>query len=187
MRAEFHQRTERVLRLTKTDSMGRTPEQIEAMEQNELKPPKLSEATRAVHAICADEHREYPKALYRLALRKGVPAGDEVAPNFPMPYDLALQCGEADKGFRVINKTATSPGNVILRYAWVTRLVGEIKDDLSVDVAAARAEEAELRKKGWVSSPSEIKGLPTPSVEAPYDPLPDEVLEVKANGNGRGK
>jgi hypothetical protein len=176
MRAEFVRREERVLRVTKTDEMGRSPEQIEAMSLNEIKPPKLSESTRAVHAICAEEHGEFPKVMYRLALRKGVPAGDEAAPNYPMPYDLALQCGEADKGFRVINKTSTSPGNVILRYAWQTRLVGKINDDLSIDIEAARAEEADLRRKGWVDSPSKIKGLQTPPVEEPFDPLPEEAL-----------
>jgi hypothetical protein len=183
MRAEITERKERVLRIIKTDSMGRTPDQVEAMEINALKPLKLNEATKAVHAICAEEHSLYPKAMYRLALKNGKPAGDIANPDYPMPFDLALQCGLADLGFKVINKSATSPGNIIVRLPWITRTVGIVREDLTIDIEAARAEEADLRRKGWVDSPSKIKGLPTPPAEQPFDPLPEET----PNGNGKGK
>jgi len=174
MQAEYVERKDMVLRIKAKDSMGRTREQREAMEANEPKPPKLGEATRAVHTICAAEHTEYPKAMYRLALKNGLPAGDIASPEYPMPYDLALQCGLADQGFKRIGVTRDSPGNLIVRLPWITRLVGTVKEDLTIDVEAARAEEAELRKKGWVDSPSQIKGLPVPPAEQEFDALPDE-------------
>lgn len=180
MKAEVLETTQRVLRITKTDSMGRSRDVREAMEKNDPRPHKLGEGTLEVHAICASEHSEFPKAMYRLALRKGVPAGDEQFPSFPMPFDLAQQCGLSDLGFRIINKTASSPGNVVVRLPYITRLVGAVKDDLTIDVEAARAEEAQLRKLGWVDHPSKIKGLPVAPAEEPFDPLPDEQVEVKA-------
>jgi hypothetical protein len=181
MQAEFVERSERVLRIQKTDSMGRTKAQQEAMAANDPKPVKLGEGTLQVHAICADEHKEYPKVMYRLALRKGVPAGDEISPNYPWPHDLCLQLGITDLGFRVINKTSNSPGNVVVRHPWITRLVGTVKEDLTIDVEAAKAEEAKLRKDGWVDHPSKIKGLPATAEPEGYDPLPDE----KSNGHAR--
>src|SRR6266850_75101 len=183
MNAEFVERSEKVLRIQRVDSMGRTKKQREDMEANDPKPPKLGEGTLQVHQICADEHSQFPKCLYRLALKKGVPAGDEISPNYPWPYDLCLQLGITDLGFRVINKTSNSPGNVVVRHPWITKLVGVVKDDLTVDVEAAKAEEADLRKKGWVDHPSKIKGLP-PALTEPegYDPLPDE----KLNGHAKG-
>jgi hypothetical protein len=181
MRAEIVERKERVLRITKTDSMGRTKAQRDAMEANEVKPPKLGEGTQQVHAICAEEHSVYPKAMYRLALRDGKPAGDVANPDYPMPFDLAQQCGLTDSGFKVIGKNRDSVGNVVVRHAWITRLVGALKDDLSIDVELAKAEEADLRKKGWVDSPSKLKGLPVPPAEQDFDPIPDE----KTNGHAR--
>jgi hypothetical protein len=58
-----------------------------------------------------------------------------------------------------------------------------MRDDLTIDLEAARAEEKKLRALGWVSSPSEIKGLPTPPAEQEFDPLPED--EPKPNGNSR--
>lgn len=174
MKAEIVERAERVLRISKTDSMGRTREVREAMEKNDPRPPKLGEGTLQVHAICADEHKEYPKAMYRLALKNGKPAGDIANPDYPLPWDLALQLGLTESGFKVIGKNSNSPGNVVVRFPYITRLVGVVRDDLTVDVEAAKAEEAELRRDGWVDSPSKIKGLPTPPAEEPFDPLPGE-------------
>lgn len=173
MQAEYVERKDMILRITKKDSMGRTAKQRADMEQNDPKPPKLGDATLAVHAICAQEHSEFPKALYRLALRDGKPAGDIANPDYPLPFDLAAQLGLTDSGFKVIGKTRDSVGNVIVRHPWVTRLVGTVNEDLTIDVEAAKAEEARLRKLGWVDSPSKIKGLPTPPAEREFDPLPD--------------
>ena len=183
MKAEIVERTpERVLRIEKTDSMGRTKKQREDMEKNDPRPPRLGEGTLQVHAICADEHAQYPKAMYRLALKDGKPAGDLIYPDYPMPYDLALQLGLADMGKR-IGVTRDSPGNVILRHPWITKLIGVVRDDLTIDIATAKAEEQKLRAEGWVDHPSKIKGLPVPPAEQGFDPLPDE--EPKPNGNGR--
>src|SRR2546429_667587 len=113
--------------------MGRTREVRDAMEQNDPKPHKLGDATRAVHSIVAEEHAQYPRVMYRLALKNGLPAGDIANPDYPMPFDLAAQAGLADLGFKVINRTATSPGNVIVRLPYVTRLVGTVREDLTVD------------------------------------------------------
>jgi hypothetical protein len=183
MRAEIAERKELVLRIEKTDSMGRTRAQRLAMEKNDPRPINPGEAALQVAAICETEHREYPKAMYRLALRGGKPAGDIANPDYPLPFDLALQLGLADCGFKIIGKNHNSPGNVIVRHPWITRTVGTVRDDLSVDVEVAKVEEARLRKLGWVDSPSQIKGLPTPPAEQEYDPLPDE----KSNGNGHAK
>jgi hypothetical protein len=182
MQAEYVERKDIVLRLTKTDSMGRTPKQKADMEANDPKPLKLGEATQAVHAICAEEHKEYPKAMYRLALKNGKPAGDLASPDYPLPWDLAAQLGLTESGFKVIGKNRDSPGNVVVRHPYITKLVGTRRDDLTIDVEAARAEEADLRKKGWVDSPSKIKGLPTLPAEQDFDPLPDE----KSNGHAKG-
>jgi hypothetical protein len=183
MQAEYIERKDMILRIKQKDSMGRTREVREAMEKNDPKPVKLGEATRAVHAICEAEHVQYPKAMYRLALKDGKPAGDIASPDYPLPFDLAQQLSLTDLGFKVIGKNRDSVGNVIVRHPWVTKLVGTVREDLTIDVEAAKAEEAELRKKGWVDSPSKIKGLPTPPAEQDFDPLPDE--DVKPNGSGR--
>jgi hypothetical protein len=174
MKAEYVERKEMVLRIQKTDSMGRTRAQREAMEKNDPKPVKPGDAALQVHAICAEEHSEYPKCMYRLALRDGKPAGDIASPDYPLPFDLALQLGLTESGFKVIGKNHNSPGNVIVRHPWITRSVGTVRDDLSIDVEAAKAEEARLRKLGWVDSPSKIKGLPVPPAEQEFDALPDE-------------
>src|SRR5207253_6855261 len=104
-------------------------------------------------------------------------------PDYPMPFDLAQQLGLTELGFKVIGRNRDSAGNVVVRLPWVTRLVGELRDDLSIDIDGARAEEKKLLAQGWVSSPSEIKGLPTPPAEQDFDPLPED--EPKPNGNGR--
>jgi len=70
-------RDEQVMYVVETDSMGRTPEQIEAMEKNELRPHRLSKRDKAYAERVSKECASYPKVMYRLALRKGCPAGDE--------------------------------------------------------------------------------------------------------------
>jgi hypothetical protein len=182
MQAEYIESKELVLRIKKTDSMGRTKDVREAMEKNDPKPHKLNEATQAIHEIVGERCGQYPKAMYRLALRGGKPAGDLASPDYPLPADLARQCGLDNQGFKVIGATRDSPGNVIVRLPYITRVVGVMREDLTVDVEAAKAEEARLLKLGWVDSPSKIKGLPTPPAEQDFDPLPDE----KSNGHAKG-
>lgn len=184
MRAQIEERTERVLRIQKVDSMGRTRETREAMETNErhLRHWKIGDAALEIAAIVGQEHSTYPKAMYRLALKNGQPAGDIKDPDYPLPFDLAQQLGLTECGFRVIGKNANSPGNVVVRLPYITRMVGVVQEDLSIDLEAARAEEERLRKLGWVDSPNKIKGLPVPAAEQGYDPLPDEAVEAKRNG-----
>lgn len=138
MRAEIVQRTERVLRIQKLDSMGRSKEQIEAMEANQQKPPKLGEGTLEVHAICAAEHSEYPKCMYHRAVRNGIGVGDEVSPAFPMPLGTAECLGLDDVGFKVIGRKRQDGGHIVIRHSYITRLVGVVRDDLTIDVEAAR-------------------------------------------------
>jgi hypothetical protein len=180
MQATYQEKKEIVLRVQKLDSMGRTKEIREAMEKNDPRPPKLGETTTAVHELVTENCGEFPKAMYRLALKNGLPAGDVASPDYPMPWDIAEQNGLTNSGFKVIGRNRDSLGNVVVRHPYVTRLVGKLREDLTVDLDAARAEEKKLRAQGWVSSPSEIKGLPTPPSEQGFDALPDE-----PNGNVR--
>lgn len=164
---------ERMFYVEEVDSMGRTPEQIEAMDKNLIPAPKV----RGKHLIYAQhiarEQKDYPKAMYRLALRKGVPAGDEVNPSYPMPFDLAQQTGYAEQGFKIINKTMNSQGHVVVRHPYQTRLVGVINKDGSVNLEATLKEEKELMAKGWVDAISKIVGLPKKdNAEEDFDPLP---------------
>ena len=184
MQATYQEKKEIVLRVQKLDSMGRTAEVRAAMEKNDPpRMPKLGEATKAVHEIVGETCGEFPKAMYRLALRNGKPAGDIKDPDYPTPWDLAQQLGLTDSGFKVIGKNGASPGHVVIRLPYITRIVGALRDDLTIDIEAAKAEEADLRRKGWVTAPHLIKGLPTPPAEVGFDPLPD--AEPKPNGNGR--
>src|SRR5467141_1467862 len=99
MQATYQEKKEIVLRVQKLDSMGRTKEQREAMEKNDPpRMPKLGEATTAVHEIVKETCSEFPKALYRLALRNGLPAGDVKDPDYPLPFDLAQQLGLTESG-----------------------------------------------------------------------------------------
>src|SRR5258708_7124555 len=131
--------------------------------------PKLGEATKAVHEIVTENCASYPRAMYRLALRNGLPSGDIKFPDYPVPWDLAQQLGLTESGFKVIGKNGTSPGHVVVRLPYITRMVGVLRDDLTVDIEAAKAEEERLRKLGWVTAPHLIKGLPTPPAEQDFD------------------
>lgn len=165
---------ERVLiRVKKLDSMGRTSEIRKAMELNDPpRMPKIGDDAEFIHAAVAEACGEFPKCMYRLALRDGKPAGDIANPDYPMPMDLAAQLGLDNLGFKVIGRNKDSAGNLIVRLPYITKLVGTMNADMTVDVAAARAEEAQLRKLGWVDSVNKIKGLPTPPAEQPFDPVP---------------
>ncbi len=184
MQATYQEKKEIVLRVQKLDSMGRTAEVRLAMEKNDPpRMPKLGEATTAVHEMVTENCGEYPKAMYRLALKNGLPAGDIKDKDYPLPFDLAAQLGLTELGFKVIGRNKDSLGNVVVRLPYITRLVGALRDDLTVDIESAKAEEEKLRKLGWVTAPHLIKGLPTPPAEQDFDPLPDD--DPKPNGNGR--
>src|SRR6266851_1055833 len=90
MQATYQEKKEIVLRVQKLDSMGRTAEVRLAMEKNDPpRMPKLGEATTAVHEMVTENCGEYPKAMYRLALKNGLPAGDIKDKDYPLPFDLA--------------------------------------------------------------------------------------------------
>lgn len=164
---------ERVLiRIKKVDSMGRTAEVRKAMEKNDPPPVKIADDDLFIRDTVAEVCVDYPKSMYRLALRGGKPAGDEANPSYPMPFDLAQQLGLTEFGFKVIGKSRDSAGNVVIKLPYETKKVGVVREDLTVDVAAARKEEADLRRLGWVDHPSKIKGLPVPLAEQPFDPVP---------------
>jgi hypothetical protein len=177
MQTEYVKRTEIALRIQKRDSMGRSPQQVEAMEANDPRPLKLSEATKHVHALVEEACGDYPKCLYKLAMRKGVPAGDVANPDYPLPLDAAIDLGLDEVGFKVVGKNRQDGGHVVVRLPWITKLVGVLREDLTVDLKAAQEEERNLLAKGWVDHPSKLKGLPVPHAEQPFDDEP--------NGTGR--
>jgi hypothetical protein len=150
------------------------------MEQNDPRPVKLSDATKTVHALVEEACVDYPKCLYKLAMRKGVPAGDVANPDYPLPLDAAIELGLDEVGFKIVGKNRTDGGHVVVRLPYITKLVGVLREDLTVDTAAAKVEEAKLLAAGWVDHPSKLKGLPVPHAEQPFD---DD--EPKPNGNGR--
>lgn len=159
----------------KVDSAGMTEEQVENFEKNALRPPRLSDDAREIANLVAYEQNEYPKIMYRLALKAGKPAGDEAAPSYPLPYDLAAQCGLTELGFPVLNRTVNSPGYLKVLLPYITRSVGAPgADGIAIDQGKAREEERKLRAEGWVSDPNLIPGLPKKTVEfQDYDPLPN--------------
>lgn len=158
-----------------TDSMGRTQQQVEAMEKNALRPPRLGRRDSAHALRVAKEQATYPKVMYRLALKKGNPAGDEVMPSYPMPFDLAQSLGISDKGFKVLGKTRDSGGYIQQRYGYITTSVGVFVNDDPfglIDHEASLKLEKKLRAEGWVDHPSQIEGLPSLEPEEDFDPLP---------------
>ena len=176
----YRPRDEQVMYVVETDSMGRTPEQIEAMEKNEVKPPRLGKRDKAHAERVRHENASYPKVMYRLALRKGIPAGDEIAPSYPLPFDLAQSLGISDKGFKVLGKTRDSGGYILQKHPYMTQRVAVfINDDPNglVDHKASLELEKKLRAEGWVDSPSKIEGLPAVDVEEPFDPIPVPVAK----------
>jgi len=168
-------RDEQVMYVVETDSMGRTPEQIEAMEKNELRPPRISKRDKAYAERIKKECASYPKVMYRLALRKGIPAGDEVAPSYPMPYDLAQSTGISDKNFKVLGKTRDSGGYLLVKHPYITRSVAVfVNEDPNgaIDYKATAALEKKLEAEGWVSNINDLEGLPEEHVEEEFDPIP---------------
>src|SRR5258708_22352109 len=167
--------TERVVKVVETDSMGRSPELIDAMEKNDPKPPRIGRSHKIYAETVAIENIIYPKVMYRLALdENGVPAGDQAAPNYPMPYDLAQSNGVSEKGFKRIGQTASSPGYFDVRLPYQTTFVPMDWEPLHpkpIDIAKCERDEEALKKAGWVEHLSDIKELPAPEIDRGYDPL----------------
>lgn len=162
------------VRVKQLDSAGRTKEQIEAMEKNAYRAPRISERDHAFAELLREEQAKYPKVMYRLALRDGKPAGDEVNPSYAMPFDLAQQVGIPEGQFKVIGKSKDGGGHYVLRHAYQSISVGLVRPDQSVDVEASQKQEKELRSKGWVDRIEDIKGLPKRITDDTFDPLPIE-------------
>jgi hypothetical protein len=112
--------------------------------------------------------------MYRLALKNGNPAGDEINPSYPLPFDLAQMIGVPEGQFKVIGKTRDSGGYVVLRHPYQSTSVGVVRHDASIDIEASKKQEKELRSKGWVDRIQDIKGLPELISDNTFDPLPLE-------------
>lgn len=168
-------RDEQVMYVVETDSMGRTPDQVEAMEKNEMRPHRISKRDKAYAERVSKECASYPKVMYRLALKKGIPAGDEIAPSYPLPFDLAQSLGVADRGFKVLGKTRDSGGYILQKRPYLTRSVAVfINDDPNgaIDYKASAALEKKLAEESWVTDVNAIEGMPTEHVEEEFDPIP---------------
>jgi len=164
-----------VMYVVETDSMGRTPEQVEAMEKNELRPHRLSKRDKAYAERVSHECASYPKVMYRLALKRGIPAGDEVAPSYPMPHDLAQSLDITDKGFKVMGKTRDSGGYILVRHPYITKsVVAYVNNDPNglIDAKASYELEQKLRSEGWVDNPNDLPGLPDLAPVEEFDPIP---------------
>lgn len=177
----YRPKEEMTMFVVDTDSMGRTPDQVEAMEQNLVRPHRLSKRDKAYAETIAKTRASYPKVMYRLALKKGVPAGDEVMPSYPMPHDLAQSLNLTDKNYKVLGKTRDSGGYILIRHPYVTTSVAVyINDDKNgmIDFDKTYELEKKLTAEGWVDSINKIAGMPEEQPEEEYDPIP--VPKVKA-------
>ena len=168
------------IRVKKIDSAGRTPEQVDAMGRNEIRPYKLSEHDQAFAHLVAEEQTAYPKVMYQHCLKNGKPAGDEIAPSYPLPFDLAQMIGVPEGQFKVIGKTRDSGGYVVLKHPYRTKSVGVVRHDGSVDLEASQKQEKALRKEGWVDRIQDIVGLPEMISDNAFDPVPFDPVPLKA-------
>jgi len=161
----------RKAKLREKDSMGRSPEQVEAMAQNEMRPLKLSAETREAHESAAEVLSEFPKCMYKVAISpKGIFEGDDPSPNYPMPFDAAADLGLDDVGFKVKGRKREDGGSVSVKLPYKTRSIGQVRAIIDtqnrvvgfapLDIAACKAEEEALRKAGWVDSPNKLKYPP---------------------------
>lgn len=152
------------------DSAGRTDDQVEAMEKNDPKPPKVR-GTDALYARqIAEEQAIYPKVMYKLAVKypkkdgkpdltaEPVLKGDRINPNYPMPYNLAIENGfqgqvtghGSDKGVNVVHPYSTC----FVPIGWDPNF------PVTIDEKECKKDEADLMKAGWVDNPSKLVGLP---------------------------
>lgn len=183
----YRPKDEMTMFVVDTDSMGRTPDQVEAMEKNEIKPHRLSKRDKAYAETIAKTRSSYPKVMYRLALKKGTPAGDELSPSYPMPHDLAQSLNITDKGYKVLGKTRDSGGYLLVRHPYITCSVAVyVNDDKNgmVDFEKTYELEKKLIAEGWVDSPARLTGLPEEAPEEEFDPIP---LPVKKEARTQPK
>lgn len=158
---------EMVLHVEERDSAGRTHAQIVAMKKNPVKPPEIGELDQKYASQIAQELREYPKVLYKTAVSKkkkdyngnAMPLGDELLPNYPVPFDLASRGGLCGP---IINASRDNSGAVIAKAYWQTASCAAYDSSGHVDYEKSKAMETKLLKEGWVSHPSKLEGIPTP-------------------------
>ena len=153
------------------DSAGRDDKQIWAMEQNDPKPPRIQGVDKLYAEQIAEEHKVYPKVMYKLAIKQkklpdGKPdpnaevqfKGDRINPNYPMPYALAIENGfqgqvtghGSDKGINIVHPYVTC----FVPLGW------DPNYPTSIDLADCKKDEAHLLKNGWVDHVSKLQGLP---------------------------
>jgi len=158
------------------DSAGRDDKQIWAMEQNDPKPPRIQGVDKLYADQIAEEHKVYPKVMYKLAVKypKGpdgkpnrdaepVLKGDRINPNYPMPYNLAIENGYqgqitghgSDKGVNVVHPYVT---------CWVP-IGWDPQFPVTIDEADCKKDQAKLEKEGWFDNPSKLVGLPEKPTE----------------------
>lgn len=178
-----------VLVVETRDSAGRTENQVTAMDNTPYDdppgnahcqfPPKLRKEDVTWATEVSAENSEYPRVLYHRAITypkgpdgkadfKAEPKfiGDVCNPNFPL-IELHAELMGA-KGDWV--KTGDGR-NLIARHPYKTRLVPAswTPENITIDVEAAKAEEAKLLKAGWKRTIQELDLPKTLSVEEVSD------------------
>lgn len=149
------------------DSAGRTDAQVEAMERNDPRPPKVRGTDLLYAQQISIEQANYPKVMYKLAVKypKGADGkpnkdaepilkGDRINPNYPMPYNLAIEAGfqgqvtghGSDKGINIVHPFITC----FVPIGW------EPNFPVPIDEKECKKDENELIKEGWKHSPSEL-------------------------------
>lgn len=170
--------SELILHVEQKDSMGRTAEVRRQMERNDPRPVFIGSVHENYAQAIAAHQSSYPKAMYRLALRKGEPNGDLASPDYPVPFDLAVAMGM--KG-QTINQGVNKA--VIIKKPYRTISCGVISSNgIDIDIEASRAMEKKLLAEGWVDSLAKVVGLPKAEEDdLADDPLPQIKNRVQAS------
>lgn len=159
--------SEMILVRENRDSTGRDDKQIWAMEQNQPKPPRITGVDKLYAEQVAEENAHYPKVMYKLAVKWPVGEGgkpdktkeprlhgDRINPNYPMPYNLAIENGYqgqvtghgSDKGINIVHPYIT---------CWVPE-GWQQNFPTPIDEADCRKDQAKLEKEGWVDNPMKL-------------------------------
>lgn len=149
------------------DACGRTDEQAYAMERNNPKPPRLEGKDELYARQIAQECVNYPKVMFKLAVKfkkdkEGKPIldepiykGDRINPNYPMPYNLAIENGYqgqvtghgSDKGINIVHPYVTC----FVPIGWNQNF------PVQIDEAACKKDQLKLEKEGWVDHPNKLE------------------------------
>lgn len=167
--------SEMVLVRENRDQTGRDDKQIWSMEQNNPKPPRITGVDKLYAEQIAEEWKNYPKVMYKLAVKvkKGLDGksdlnaepvfkGDRINPNYPMPYNLAIENGYqgqvtghgSDKGINIVHPYVTC----FVPIGW------EPQFPVQIDEADCKKDQAKLEKEGWVDHPNKL-ALPERNLE----------------------